>query len=194
MFTRLITSVPKIPASIAISVTSLFVSVGALVATSVNAWSAFHSLRFNRETAIQTQKATMFSQFQQQYTVVSSRFPAQHLDPNFRPARGSDDYARLQAYWFFCFSEWYATTKLNPDAFRSLWDTYYSRLIGGALDIRSLRYVLEDMIQNGKLIGRDWPLFFSEVALIAQRQGHPLSVEVERSLSADLRLSIKNPR
>jgi hypothetical protein len=162
---------------------SLFVSVLALLASGITAWTAQDGLRFNKRSQADAQKTAIFAQFQQQYLAVNSQFPAQLTDPNFRPRRDSGEYDRLEAYWMFCFSEWYATHRVNPDLFGSLWSDYYAPLVADGLEIPSLRYVLEDMIAARPPDRGDWGPFFAEISRIAREDGHPLSPEVERRLA-----------
>jgi hypothetical protein len=110
----------------------------------------------NKRAQSAAMKAALFSQFQQQYLSVNSQFPAQLINANFRPQRDSADYNRLEAYWLFVYSEWYATQRVNPDAFGSLWANYYAPLVGDALDIPSLRYVAEDMVASRALERGEW--------------------------------------
>lgn len=107
------------------------------------------------------------------------------MDPKFRPAAGSDDYARLQAYWFFCFSEWYATHRVNSAAFGELWTDYYAPLIGDGLSIPSLRYVLEDRIRTRGIGGGDWAGFLHDLATIASAHGRPLEADIRKQLAED---------
>src|SRR4051794_6692235 len=118
------------------------IAVFALIVSVTSASISYCSMRGN----VDAQRAALFSQFQAQYNDVHSRFPEQHRQPDYRPAPGSDEYARLEAYWFFCFSEWYATHRVNAGAYRDLWDDYYVPLVGDGVQINSLRYVLENRI------------------------------------------------
>ena len=154
----------------------------ALFATITNTYFSYSSFNLNRAAQRDNLKTSVFSQFQQQYSAVNSRFPSKLLDPQFRPERGSDDYYRLEAYWIFCFSEWYATQRINPVAFGDLWDSYYAPLIQNALDIPSLRYALENMITNYPLSRADWREFFLVIAKLARDGGHPLDPKVEQRL------------
>lgn len=140
------------------------------------------ALEFSQKTAMQTQRGELFAQFQEQYNGLSSRFPARLLDRSFRPRRGSDEYARLEAYWFFCFSEWYATNRVNPDAFSDLWRNYYTPLIADGLEIPSLRYVLEDRIRSRGVGRGEWKIYLRELADISRQYGRPLSPDVEARL------------
>lgn len=137
------------------------------------------ALHANEKAVAETQRTTAFLQFQQQYDSVRDDFPHQYMDPGFRPASGSEEYARLQAYWYFCFSEWYATHRVNPAALGSLWTEYYSPLIADGLKIRSLRHVLEDRIRARGVGGGDWTAYLRELAQIARRHGEPLAKDVE---------------
>lgn len=162
---------------------SLVVSILAFLASGFTAWTARDALHFNKQAQTDAQKAAIFSQFQQQYLVVSSQFPGQVTDAYFRPPRGSADYDRLEAYWLFCFSEWYATKRVNPGAFGSLWTGYYAPLIGDGLDIPSLRYVLEDIVASRALDRGEWGEFLQEIARIARAEGQPLRPELEQKLA-----------
>jgi hypothetical protein len=169
---------------IAITVSGL-----AMIGTGINAWSAFHNFELNSETqreslgiAQDTQKTALFSQFQQQYTAVRAGLPARLNDPTFKPLLGTDEYSHLEAYWFFCFSEWYATNKLSPGAYGGLWKNYYSPLIMNALEIPSLRYAAESMILHYPLDRGDYREFFSELAGLTRLAGNPLSAGAEKRL------------
>lgn len=161
---------------------SLIVSMLAFVASGLTAWTAHDALRFNRKAQGDAQKTAIFTQFQQQYLAVSAQFPPQLTDANFRPIRDSGDYDRLESYWLFCYSEWYATHRVNPDLFGDLWGDYYAPLVADALDIHSLRYVLDDMVATRALDRGEWGSFLAEIARIAREDGHPLRLESERRL------------
>lgn len=170
---------------------AIFISVLAMTATGINAWYSHNSFQLNSETqraslriALETQKTAIFSQFQQQYSLVFARFPKRFLDPTFRPKLGTDDYARLEAYWLFCFSEWFATNRLAPDAYGDLWRTYYSPLIMNGLGIPSLRYVLETMMTHYPLERGDYRTFFLSLSDLARKSGDPFSAEVEQRLES----------
>ena len=162
---------------------SLVVSILAFLASGFTAWTARDSLHFNKQAQSDAQKAAIFSQFQQQYLAVSAQFPAEVTDANFRPPRNSADYNRLEAYWLFCYSEWYATRRVNPGAFGSLWPDYYAPLVGDALDIPSLRYVIEDIAASRQLDRGEWGAFLQEIARIARDEGQPLRPELEQRLA-----------
>jgi hypothetical protein len=162
---------------------SLIISMLALLASGLTVWTAHDALRFNKTSQTVAQKSLLFVQFQQQYLAVSSQFPAQLNDPTFRPARDSGDYDRLEAYWIFCFSEWYATQRVNPDVFGDLWMQYYAPLIADGIDIPSLHYVLEDTVATHSLNHGEWGPFLQEIARIAQEDGHPLRPELEQRLA-----------
>jgi hypothetical protein len=162
---------------------SLIISILAFLASALSAWTAHDALRFNKTAQTAAQKSQIFAQFQQQYLAVSSQFPPQLNDPNFRPARDSGDYDRLEAYWIFCFSEWYATQRINPDVFGDLWTEYYAPLIADGIDIPSLHYVLEDTVATHSLNHGEWGPFLQEIARIARDDGHPLRPELEQRLA-----------
>jgi hypothetical protein len=151
--------------------------------TGGNLYTQRQALHANQDAAAESQRTALFSQFQQQYNTVRAGFPERFMDPKFRPAAGTDDYARLQAYWFFCFSEWYATHRVNAAAFGSLWADYYSPLIGDGLSIPSLRYVLEDRIRTRGVGSGDWTAFLKEVAAIASAHRRPLSKDVQEQIA-----------
>ena len=161
---------------------SLIISILAFAASALTAWTAHDALRFNKSAQAAAQKSLIFAQFQQQYQGVSNQFPAQLHDPAFRPARDSGDYDRLEAYWIFCFSEWYATQRVNPEVFGDLWTEYYAPLIADGLEIPSLHYVLEDTVATHSLNHGEWGPFLQEIARIAREDGHPLRPELERRL------------
>ena len=162
---------------------SLIISILALLASGLTAWTARDALRFNKQAQADAQKTAIFAQFQQQYLAVSGQFPPQLTDPNFRPTRDSGDYDRLEAYWLFCYSEWYATHRVNPDLFGDLWHDYYAPLAGDGLDIASLRYVFEDMVATRQLDRGEWGPFLAEISRIASEEGHPLPPQLQRRLA-----------
>jgi type II secretory pathway pseudopilin PulG len=159
---------------------SLAISIFAFLASGATAWTAQESLRFNKQTQADAQKTTIFAQFQQQYLSINSQFPPQLTQADYRPPRDSGEYDRLEAYWLFCFSEWYATQRVNHDLFGDLWSDYYAPLIADGLDIPSLRYVLEDMLNTRPLVRGEWGAFFAEIARIAREDGKPLSPQTEQ--------------
>jgi hypothetical protein len=148
----------------------------ALIATVVNVLVAHSSYELNQET----QQAAIFSQFQQQYNSIAARFPDHLLDPHFRPARGTDDYRRIEDYWIFCYAEWYETQKGQPDLYRELWTNYYSGLIQNALETPSLRYVLISMFENYGVKRQDMREFYSALRDLAANEGEPLTPEPQR--------------
>jgi len=163
---------------------SMFVSILALFATSYNAYTSHESLKTNKEISLESQRVMLFANFQQQYNNVSSRFPKRVLDSKFRPAKGSDDYQRLQAYWLFCFSEWYATHKINEQGFGPLWKDYYSQLILGALETPSLKGVLEDMIAARTNEHGDWDKFLIDLSDLAKTGGQQLDPKSEQYIES----------
>jgi hypothetical protein len=163
-------------------------ALAAIVAAAFSADSsrtARDALASNEKAAFETQRTALFSQFQEQYNSVSSQFPPRHRDRLFRPARGSDDFARLEHYWFFCFSEWYETNRVNPKAFGDFWRNYYTPLIADGLEIPSLRYVLETRIRTRGPGRGEWRTYLKDLARIARDDGHPLSADVEARILQD---------
>lgn len=128
---------------------------------------------------------TRSSGLQDQYRAIDERFPKRLHDPNFRPSRGSDEYARLEAYWFFCFSEWYATNRVNSDPLSDLWLNYYRPLVADGLEIPSLRYVLEDRVRSRGAGQGEWRNYLGELSVIARISGKPLSRDVEDKIRND---------
>jgi hypothetical protein len=169
-----------------------YAAIGAFVISIVTACFSWGTLKTDREAlhansqaAVDAERTTLFLQFEEQYYSIAGRFPKQLHEPQFRPAPRSDDYARLQAYWFFCFSEWYATQRANRSAFGDLWTKYYEPLIATGLKIPSLRYVLEDGIRRNGVGGGDWTAFLRELAGIANAHGYPLDQDVQRKINGD---------
>lgn len=121
-------------------------------------------------------RTASYMAFQAEFFAVSERFPANYLEADFRPAVGSSEYARLEAFWLLCFSEWFATHRVDEDELGDLWAIYYAPMIGDALTIPSLRYVLEDPSRTGKLAHGEWANFMEEVQRIARKSGRPLNV------------------
>jgi hypothetical protein len=162
------------------------VSAAVAIVAALFSWdssqTAHRALASSERINVETQRANLFEQFQEQYNAVSGQFPKRHLERTFRPAPGSDDYARLEHYWFFCFSEWYATNRVNPQASANLWRDYYTPLIADGLEIPSLRYVLEDRIRTRGAGRGDWRSYLRELARIAREDGHPLAPDVERAI------------
>lgn len=163
---------------------SLIVSIVAAGFTGGTFLTQREALHVNQIAAVQAQRAALFSQFQQQYNTVSGNFPHQYADAKFRPAVGTDEYARLQAYWIFCFSEWYATHRVNPTAFEDLWTNYYAPLIANGLRIPSLRYVLEDRVRAHGAGSGDWAAFLHDIASIAAAHGEPLDATVQAQINS----------
>jgi type II secretory pathway pseudopilin PulG len=156
------------------------IAAGAGVYTSQTAQSALHA---SERISVESERTQLFAQFQDQYREVSSQFPAQHHQPNFTPAPGSDDFARLERYWFFVFSEWYETNKVNPAAFRDLWTNYYTPLVADGLELPSLRYVLEKRIELRGAGQGEWLAYLRELERIAADSGKPLAPNVEEILN-----------
>ena len=142
----------------------------ALWATSYSAWTAHASLELTQ----QAQQTALFSDFQQDYTEISARFPERFLEQGFRPPRGSDEYKRLQDFWIFGYAEWFATNKLGPGVFKTLWDNYYAGLMTDALHIPSLRYVLLDMVEGEGSRRDDMHAFLATLTALAAKAGTPL--------------------
>lgn len=165
------------------AIASFAISALALLTSGISTWTANRSLDLARRTDVETQRANLFIQFQSHFYTVTERFPAQYLEPGFRPADGSGEYARLEGFWLLCFSEWYATHRLNSDSFRDLWSSYYVPLIADALAIPSLRYVIENLAQTDRLSRGGWKEFLQEIARIARASGQPLSARSEQHLA-----------
>lgn len=168
-------------------------ALAAFVAAGFSGYSALtaqRALESSEKMSLQSERTELFLQFQEQYNAVSARFPEGILPREFRPKRGSNDYARLEAYWFFCFSEWYATNRVNEPAFRDLWVNYYTPLIADGLEIPSLRHVLEDRIRARGAGRGAWKDYLKDLASIARRYGHPLSKEVEEQIFSIERTSL----
>lgn len=161
---------------------TIVISIAALLLSAYSAYVAQRAVDSSERISLETQRSTLFSQFQEQYNSISTRFPRSVLDQSFRPKRGSDDYVRMEAYWFFCFSEWYATNRVNRPAIGDLWVNYYTPLISDALEIPSLRYVLEERIRSRGIGRGQWTLYLKELARIARANGTPLSPDVEARL------------
>ena len=168
---------------------TLLISLLALLVTAVTAYFTYDSVRVSRSAtresgrnADRAQETSLFAQFQEEYSGVASRFPRHFLAPTFKPRRGSEDYARLEAYWFFCFSEWYATNRIFPEASRQLWTAYYAPLIMNGLEIPSLRYTVQNMIYSFDLRRGSYRNFFIAVAALARQENQPLSPISERRL------------
>jgi hypothetical protein len=150
---------------------SIVIAAFALIATSANVYFAHSSYVLNQGT----QKAAIFSQFQQQYTAIEGRFPALMQKPDFRPAVGSDDFRKLQDYWIFCYAEWYETNIADPASYNDLWVNYYSDLILNAMDIPSLRYTLVIMMRDYGVNRKYMQEFYSAMRRLAADAGKPLS-------------------
>jgi hypothetical protein len=170
---------------------ALIVAILAFVATSINAGVAYKSFKLNNETqhaalhaSLANQRAVLFSNFQQQYSTIAAGFPPGVYDPTFRPKPRSEEYAKLWRYWLFCFSEWYVTNRLDREAYKSLWDSYYSPLVTSALRIPSLRYVLESMILSQDLHRGEYRGFFQTLSKLARESDQPLSPAAEKKLAA----------
>jgi hypothetical protein len=163
---------------------SALAAVAAAIFSGYSSLTARDALRATERIGVENERTQLFAQFQDEYRAVSSQFPARHHEANFKPPPGSDDFARLERYWFFVFSEWYETNRVNPRAFGDLWRNYYTPLVADALELQSLRYVLEERIRS-RGAGRDeWHNFLEELARIARQNGHPLSTDVEAALKS----------
>ncbi len=160
------------------------VAVIAAIVSAAGAFISFQAMKSSERISMQAQRASVFAQFQEHYNAVSSRFPPRFLDPAFKPKAGTDEYARLEAYWFFCFSEWYATHKTNPEAIGDLWEGYYTPLIADALEIASLRYVLEHRIKTRGRGQNLWTEYLRALGKIARDSGRPLDPDAQEILDA----------
>lgn len=154
---------------------SIALSALVLLASTASVWTANRSLDFAQKANVQTQRTNLFIQFQSQYYTVTEQFPAQLLEPAFRPVSGSSEFARLEAFWLFSYSVWFASHKIESEVFGDLWSGYYVPLVGDGLAIPSLHYVLEDSLKTKKLSRGNWNEFLSEVARVGRETGHPLS-------------------
>ena len=172
------------------SILSVGIAALALMTSGFSAWTSSRALELNRKTSLLNQRAAMFAQVQSQYSSIAARFPAKLNDPEFRPVDGSDGYADLEAYWTFCFSEWYATHRVNPEAYHDVWASYFVPLMADSLQVPSLRYVLEDIIMDDRMSSPDWVRFLSEVSRVATASGHPLTVEARVRLQ-DMAKAVK---
>lgn len=162
-------------------------AVSVSVVTAVFAWGTLktdrQALQVNSQAAVEAERTTLFLQFEEQYYAIAARLPKQLHERGFQPDTRTDDYARLQAYWFFCFSEWYATHRVNRSAFGDLWDNYYAPLVATGLNIPSLRYVLESGVRTRGVGSGDWTAFLQELARIARAHGQPLDSDVLKEVN-----------
>lgn len=167
---------------------SIALSALALLASTASAWTANRSLAFAQKANEQTQRTNLFLQFQSQYYTVTDQFPPRLLEPSFRPVAGSSEYARLEAFWLFSYSVWFASHKVDSQVFEDMWYGYYVPLVGDGLAIPSLHYVLENSLKTGKQSRGSWNEFLKEVARVGRETGHPLSpaseLLVERAAAA----------
>jgi hypothetical protein len=146
---------------------SIGVAMVAAIITGANVYVTYLSYGLNAEN----QKAALFSQFQNEYSSIASNFPDKLLDANFKPARGSSDYKKLQDYWIFCYAEWYQTKRTGQGPFLDMWDNYYAGLIANALEIPSLKYVIIDMMNSYGLKQQSVQSFYNEIRNIGSRTG-----------------------
>jgi len=144
------------------------IATAALAVSIISAYLSLSALQVNKKAA----RAQLFSNFQQQYGVIASQFPANIFDPSWHPPVGSEDWWKLKRYWDLCYVEWYATQKLHPELYGSLWKTFYAEVIGDALDYPSLRGVLIELMQRQQ---RDKAphknLFYEELRARANEKG-----------------------
>lgn len=175
------------------SMLSIGIAALALMASGFTAWTSSRSLELNRRTNLLNQRASMFAQVQSQYSDIAARFPAQLNDPSFRPVDGSDGYSDLESYWFFCFSEWFATHRVNPEAYQDVWASYFVPLMADSLQVPSLRYVLEDIVMDERMSSPDWVRFLTEVSRVADASGHPLTPQARQRLSGMSKADNRRP-
>jgi len=175
------------------SMLSVGIAALALMTSAFSAWTSSRALDLNRHTNLLNQRAAMFSQVQSQYQSIASHFPTQVNDPEYRPVDGSDGYADLEAYWFFAFSEWYATHRVNPEAYHDVWSSYFVPLMADSLQVPSLRYVVEDIIMDERMSSPDWVRFLTEVSRVADASGHPLTVQARLRLQEMAKVGRKKP-
>lgn len=72
---------------------------------------------------------------------------------------------------------------MNPESVGDLWNSYYVPLIADALDIASLRHVLEERIRVRGVGHGEWSHYLKELARIARDYNEkPLSTDVEQLL------------
>lgn len=147
---------------------SIFIATAALIVSGMSAYSSWSALQVNESAA----RAQLFSNFQQQYSVIASQFPQRLFDPTWHPAVDSEEWWKLKRYWDLCYVEWYVTQELHPELYGPLWTSFYSKAIGDALDYPSLRGVLIDIMQqrqHNKVPHKD--LFYDELRDRAKDRG-----------------------
>lgn len=142
----------------------------ALGFTTINVYVSYLSYQLGSDI----QQSAIFAQFQMQYNMIASRFPAPLLDPTFRPVHGSEDYRRLTDYWIFCYAQWFETEKSRFASHRALWTQYYSGLVLNALEIPSLRYVFLEMQKDYGVNRPEMQEFYRAIGELAAKAGQPL--------------------
>ena len=142
----------------------------ALLTTAYSAFTSHQSLLLSQ----QYEQVSLFNEFQNEYATISGRFPPQLLNPDFRPAPGTEEYERLQAYWIFAYAEWFATNQLGNGVNQSLWTHYYAPLVLNAMEIPSLHYVLTDMQQSYGKRRPTMQQFYRTLQELAREAGEPL--------------------
>src|ERR1044071_6221496 len=123
---------------------SVFLAIAALIVSGMSTYLS----RSARHVSEKSARAQLFSNFQQQYSMVAAQFGHDLTDSDWHPPKGSDDWLKLKRYWDLCYVEWYATQRLHPELYGPLWQTFYSQVISDALDYPPLRGVLLDLMQR----------------------------------------------
>lgn len=62
-----------------------------------------------------------------------------------RPSENDEERAARYAYWHHCFDEWYISTRLAPQEFRSLWKSFYRSVQQSGLSHKELEQSLGEL-------------------------------------------------
>jgi hypothetical protein len=93
-------------------------------------------------------KAQIYIELRYRFIEIYDNLPAEYNSETWLPDIGTDEWKRIQQYWYHAFNEWFITNKLDKWQLNSLWRKYYKGAILSGLRNRPLRYVLNRMLDD----------------------------------------------
>lgn len=123
-----------------------FISAVSAVIAVASAIFAFNANRNNRHVAA----TQIFLQLRENYLLIQATLPPRLRELNWVAEVDSDDWRKLEAYWYQIFNEWFITRKLYGGVYKDLWNEFYAETVKSALKHSSIRHVYYSMRHEKK--------------------------------------------